>query len=111
MVNWFPLPGLYLRIVLVLLLRSYDSSGGSRNFEGGVRGHPPLEENLKFEMMFSRPICLNFCQHLTTRRAMDVNELSSISKTKVPIQDSSAAAVAIAIILICNNYYYAWRPF
>ena len=42
---------------------------------------------------------------------MDVNELSSISKTKVPIQDSSAAAVAIAIILICNNYYYAWRPF
>ena len=34
---------------------------------------------------------------------MDVNELSSISKTKVPIQsDTSAAAVAIAIILIRN---------
>ena len=42
---------------------------------------------------------------------MNVNELSSISKTKVPTQgDTSAAAVAIAIILICN-YYYAWRPF
>ena len=38
------------------------------------------EENLKF-MMLSRPIFLNFCQHLTTRRAMNVNELSSISKT------------------------------
>ena len=34
---------------------------------------------------------------------MNVNELSSISKTKVPTQDdTSAAAVAIAIILICN---------
>ena len=42
---------------------------------------------------------------------MDVNELSSISKTKVPTHgDTSAAAVAIVIILICN-YYYAWRTF
>ena len=56
----------------------------------GVRGHPPPEENLKF-MMFSRPICLNLCQHLTTRRAMDVNELSSISKTKVPTQGDTSA--------------------
>ena len=41
---------------------------------------------------------------------MDVNELSSISKTKVPTHgDTSAAAVAI-VILICN-YYYAWQTF
>ena len=36
-------------------------------------------------------------QHLTTRRAMSVNELSSTSQTKVPTQgDTSAAVVAIA---------------
>ena len=77
-----------------------------------ISWYPPLEDNLKF-MMFSRPICTNFCQHLTTRRAMNVNELSSISKTKVPIQgDTSAAVVAIAMIIILTfNHYYAWWPF
>ena len=39
---------------------------------------------------------------------MNVNVLSSISKTKVPTQgDTSAAAVAIAVYV--NDY--AWRPF
>ena len=85
-------------------------SVGSRNFDRGVRGHSPPEENFEIYDVFPANLP-EFYQNLTTRRAMNVNELSSISKTKVPTQgDTSAAAVAIAIILICN-YYYAWRPF
>ena len=73
----------------------------------GVRGHPPPEKISKF-MMFSRPIYLNLCQHPTTRRDMNVNVLSSISKTKVPTQgDTSAAAVAIAV----DVHYYAMTSF
>ena len=67
---------------------------------GGPRASSPRGKFVF--MMFSRAICLNFCQHLTTRRAMNVNEISLISKTKLPTQgDTSAAAVAIAITLIC----------
>ena len=76
-------------------------SGGSRNFErggqavGGVQVHPPPEENFEIYYVFQANLP-DFCQHLTTRSAVDVNELSSISKTKVPTQgDTSAAAVAI----------------
>ena len=80
--------------------------------KGGKLWGGPGKENFEIYDVFKANLP-EFCQHLTTRRAMNVNKLSSISKTKVLIQgDTSAAAVAIAIILICNIiYYYAWQPF